>query len=236
VTLTGTNHAGDAVTQGAKNDLTTAYNNAAGQACDSNVTGQDLGSLTLTPGVYCFDSSAGLTGTLTLDAVGDPNAVWIFQLGSTLTTASNSAVSFVNAGSGPAGCNVYWQIGSSATLGTGTSFVGTIMTAEDITLTTGATVLGRVLAQGVGENGAVTLDTNTITVPVCAAAAGGGEDEDEGASRRDRRPTVSGLPNTGGAPIRNDEFPWGLMIVGGVSTAALFLGARSYRRKDISRK
>ncbi len=113
--VTGTTHAGDAVAQQAQSDLTTAYNNLAGQACGTDLTGQDLGGMTLTPGVYCFSTSAQLTGTLTLNAQGNPSAVFVFQIGSTLTTASSSVVQVINGGSN---CNVFWQVGSSATLGT----------------------------------------------------------------------------------------------------------------------
>lgn len=160
----GTIHAADAVAQQAQNDLTTAYNNFAGQPCGTHLTGQDLGGLTLVSGVYCFDSSAQLTGTLTLDAQGDPNAVFIFQIGSTLTTASNSSVEIINGGSS---CNVFWQVGSSAILGTTTSFAGSILALASITLNTGANVSGRLLAQ----NGAVTLDTNEIDAPLCVNPA-----------------------------------------------------------------
>src|ERR1035437_4561013 len=165
--LNGATHFADSTASQAKTDSTNAYDSLAGQGCDLNLTGQDLGGLTLTPGVYCFDSSAGLTGTLTLNALGDPNAVWIFKTGSTLVTHSGSSVAFINGGSGP-GCNVFWQVGSSATLGTTTSFIGTIIAADDITLTTGATVNGRALARGVSSDGTVTLDTNTITPIACA--------------------------------------------------------------------
>ena len=161
LTITGTNHGGDAVTQQAKTDLVTAYNQAAGEGPTSPVAA-DLGGQTLTPGVYNSASSLGLTGNLTLNAGGDPNAVFVFQAGSTLTTASASSVTLVN---GAQACNVYWQVGSSATLGTGSAFRGTVLALTSITLTTGATVEGRVLAR----NGAVTLDTNTITAPKCAA-------------------------------------------------------------------
>ena len=117
----GTIHAGDAVAAQAEVDLTTAYNVLAGEAVDQDLTGQDLGGHTLTPGVYHFSSSAQLTGTLTLDAQGDPNAVFVFQIGSTLTTASNSSVVLIN---GADACNVFWQVGSSATLGTSTHVRG----------------------------------------------------------------------------------------------------------------
>jgi hypothetical protein len=163
ITVGGTNHAGDGVTQQAKNDLVTAYNNAAGQGPTSPIAA-DLGGQTLTPGVYNSASSIGLTGALTLNAGGDPNAVFVFQAGSALTTASGSQVNLIN---GAQSCNVFWQIGSSATLGTGSSFRGTIIALTSITVTTGTTVDGRVLAR----NGAVTLDTDTITKPNCAATA-----------------------------------------------------------------
>jgi hypothetical protein len=163
ITITGTNHNGDSVTQQAKTDLVTAYDNAAGQGPTSPIAA-DLGGQTLVPGVYNSASSIGLTGTLTLNAGGDPNAVFVFQAGSTLTTASGSSVSLTN---GAQACNVFWVVGSSATIGTGSSFRGTVIALTSITLTTGATVEGRVLAR----NGAVTLDTNTITRPSCATPA-----------------------------------------------------------------
>ena len=159
VTLSGgTNHAGDAVTQGAQTDLTTAYNTAAGSGPTTPVAA-DLGGQTLTPGVYNSASSLGLTGKLTLS--GTSSDVWIFQAGSTLTTASGSSVVFIG---GATSCNLFWQIGSSATIGTGSAFKGTIMALTSITVTTGATIDGRALAR----NGAVTLDTNTITRPDCS--------------------------------------------------------------------
>ncbi len=156
-TLTGTLHSNDAVAQGAQTDLTTAYNALAGQACNTSLTGQDLGGLTLTSAVYCFSSSAQLTGTLTLDAQGNPNAVFIFQIGSTLTTASAASVVVINGGSD---CNVFWQVGSSETLGTGSQFVGNTFALTSITLTTSATSHGSLLAR----NGAVTMDTNQVGV------------------------------------------------------------------------
>jgi hypothetical protein len=121
----------------------------------------DLGGQRLTPGVYRSASSLGLTGALTLDGQGNANAVFVFQAGSTLTTASASSVNLVN---GAQTCNVFWQVGSSATLGTASSFRGSILALTSITATTGATVDGRLLAR----NAAVTLDTNTITRSRCA--------------------------------------------------------------------
>jgi hypothetical protein len=158
---TGTNHAGDAVTQGAKSALVTAYGVAAGEGPPAAVS-TDLGGRTLRAGVYKAATSMGLTGALTLDAAGNRDAVFVFQAGSTLTTASGSSVVLLN---GAQACHVFWQVGSSATLGTATRFRGNLLAASSISLTTGATVEGRVLAR----NGAVTMDTNVITRPGCAA-------------------------------------------------------------------
>lgn len=165
VTLYGTNHTGDAVTQAAKIDLLAAYNDAAGRTATTTYGSIfDLGGLTLQSGVYKGPSSFGLTGILTLDAMGDPNAVWVFQAISTLITASDSMVNLI--GGAQAG-NVFWQVGSSATLGTGTDFVGSILASESITVNTGAVTDGRLYAL----NGAVTLDSNVITaVPEPASA------------------------------------------------------------------
>ncbi len=156
----GTIHLNDAVAAQAQSDVTTAFNAIAGTACTVDLSGQNLGGLTLTPGVYCFSSSAQLTGMLTLNALGNPNALFIFKIGSTLTTASASSVQVINPASD---CNVFWQVGSSATLGTSTSFVGNILALSSITLNTGATVHGRVLAR----NGAVTIDTGNVIVAGC---------------------------------------------------------------------
>jgi type VI secretion system secreted protein VgrG len=162
LTITGTNHGGDAVAQGAKTDLVTAYNVAAGEGPTTPVAA-DLTGLTLKPGVYNSASSIGLTGALTLDAGGDPNAVFVFQAGSTLTTGSGSQINLIN---GAQSCNIFWQVGSSATLGTGSTFRGTVLALTSITVTTGVKIDGRVLAR----NGAVTLDTDTITKSTCATA------------------------------------------------------------------
>lgn len=161
----GTIYPGDAVAQQAQSDVTVAYNDLAGRPCDVDLTGTDLGGLTLTEAVYCFSSSAQLTGQLVLDAQGNADALFIFQIGSTLTTASNSSVLIINNGTNDIGCNLYWQVGSSATLGTSTSFAGNILALASITLNTNADVSGRTLAR----NEAVTMDTNDITIPSCAA-------------------------------------------------------------------
>ena len=154
LTLNGVNHGSDAVTQNAKNDLVTAYNATAARAFDI-LYGPifDLGGLRLVSGVYSGPTSFGITGTLTLDAQGNPDAVWIFQAGSTLITASGSTVALTG---GAQACNVFWQVGSSATLGTGADFVGNILALDSITLNTGASVDGRVFAR----NGSVTMDNN----------------------------------------------------------------------------
>jgi len=156
--VTGLTHTGtDAVAIQAQTDATAAYNNAAGQPCDVTLTGQDLGGKTLTPGVYCFASSAQLTGQLILDGQGNPSSVFIFQIGSTLTTASTASVVLIN-GAQPCSSNIFWQVGSSATLGTNTSFTGNILALASITLNTGTVTNGGLYAQ----TGAVTLDSNNV--------------------------------------------------------------------------
>lgn len=158
----GTIHAGDADAARAQSGVTSAYNSLTSQGCTADLTGQDLGGKTLTPGVYCFSSSAQLTGPVTLDAQGNSSAAFVFKIGSTLTTASGSSVRVINGGSA---CNVFWQVGSSATLGTTTAFAGNILALTSITLNTGADLFGRALAR----NGAVTLASNNISG--CAVGA-----------------------------------------------------------------
>jgi hypothetical protein len=164
--LLGTNHGADAVTAQGKLDLTAAYLNAAGQVVTQTVP-TELGGTVLGPGVY--NSTAGtftITGTLTLDGQGDPNAVFIFQAASTLITASSSNVVLIN---GAQACNVVWQVGTSATLGTSSKLVGDILALTSITATTSASTTGRLLAR----NGAVTLDTNAVSLAVCSGGSGG---------------------------------------------------------------
>ncbi|MDP9468126.1 MAG: ice-binding family protein [Chloroflexota bacterium] len=162
VVLTGTNHAGDAVTQGAKADLVTAYNTAFGATPVTVVAGGTLGGQTLVGGVYNAGGvTLGLTGTLILDGENDPDSVWVFQATSDLITASSSTVSFINGGQP---CNVFWQVTSSATLGSGSTFAGTIMALTSITMESGVTLNGRALAR----NGTVTLINDTINRPTCS--------------------------------------------------------------------
>ena len=165
-TVNGAVHATDGVASQAKSDLVTAYNDAAGRTPVNSVSG-DLGGRNLSPGVYKSTSSLGLTGPLTLNAQGDPDAVFIFQVASQLTMATDSSVNLVN---GAQACNVYWQVGSSATLGTRTAFKGTIMALTSISLNDGVAVQGRLLAR----NGAVTLINDTVTRTGCAAGTGPG--------------------------------------------------------------
>jgi hypothetical protein len=159
--INGTIHAADAVANTAKSDLVTAYDDAAGRPVTANHTA--LGGLTLVGGVYnAGGATLDLTGTLTLDGQNDPSSVWIFQATSDLVTASASSVSLVN---GAQACNVFWQVTSSAALGSGSTFVGTIMALASITMADDVTVDGRALAR----NGNVTLINDTITRTTCAA-------------------------------------------------------------------
>jgi uncharacterized repeat protein (TIGR01451 family) len=187
----GATHFADADALGAQNDVTTAYNNLAGQPCTATISA-DLAGSTLNPGVYCSATSMGLSGALTLDAQGDPNAVFIFKVGTALTTGSGSSVRMINGGQS---CNVFWQIGSSATLGTTTTFVGNILALTSITMLTGATDQGRLLAR----TGAVTLDSNNA-VSVCS---GGG--------------AITPI----GTPTLNKAFSQATINPGGVSTLTI---------------
>jgi hypothetical protein len=161
-TVNGATHDNDAVAQQAHLDLTTAYNVAAGQpvAPADDLTGTNLGNRTLNAGAYRYTSSAQLTGALTLDAQGNPNAQFVFEIGSTLTTAGASSVVLIN---GASPCNVYWQVGSSATLDTTTAFQGNLMALSDISLNNGASVTGRVLAR----NGQISLINNVLNLGGC---------------------------------------------------------------------
>lgn len=156
--VNGAVHLNDAIAIQARADAVTAYNVLAGETFTTDLTGQDLGAMTLTTGVYFFSATALLTGTLTLDALGDPAARFDFQIGSTLGTAIGSQVLLIN---GASVSNVYWQVGSSATFLASSVFAGNVLASTSITADSGLVLNGRLLAL----NGAATLDGATLTVP-----------------------------------------------------------------------
>ena len=219
--VTGVKHVTDAPALQAQNDLVTGYNDAANATSTSDKTGVNLGGLDLVPGVYTFSSSAQLTGALTLSG----NGLYIFQIGSTLTTASGSSVLLNN---GAQACGVYWQVGSSATLGAATQFQGNLMALTSITMVTGANILtGRALAR----NGALTLDTNQITPPSGPCNLAPAPTPTPTASAT---PTTSGvgLPVAGGI-AHQPGLPW-LPLALAATIGALLLGlrVRTGRRKS----
>ncbi len=159
IALTGTTHAGDAIAAQAQADALQAFDLLSALGATQNLSGDDLGALghALAPGVYDFSGSAGLTGDLTLDFASDPQGAFVFQIGTTLTTATSSTVTVLD---GSAGSRIYWLVGTSATLGSGTSFVGNILAHTSITLNSGSTILyGRAIA----ISAAVTLNANSIS-------------------------------------------------------------------------
>jgi hypothetical protein len=200
----GTTHVADAAALQAKNDLAAAYSDAAGRPTTATVP-VELGGTTKAPGVY--DSPAGtfgITGAVTLDGQGDPNAVFIFKAASTLITASASTVNLVN---GARSCNVFWQVGSSATLGTNSTLRGNVLALASITVTTGVTVDGRTLAR----TAAVTLDTNAITRPSCDQAPAATTTSLTSSAN----PTRAGQPVTFTATVRastGTALPTGLVV------------------------
>ncbi len=197
----------------AKVDLTTAYNNAAGQTPFTTISG-NIGGRTLIAGTY--RTTGGLTGTLTLDGKGSYSGVWIFQQPTTLITGTSSRVSLIN---GAQPCDVFWQVGSSATIAVSTTFVGNIMALTSIALQTGATLNGRAMAR----NGAVTLDTNRIIRP---SGCGYGVPSGTGA------PTGNVLPASLGVPAElQNEFPWLIVIAAGAAGAVVALGFGTVRRR-----
>jgi Ice-binding-like len=203
--INGETHVGDTVAAEAQADAHVEYNYLAGLPCGTNLSGVDLGGQILTPGVYCFDSSAQLTGTLILDAQGSCDSLFVFQTGSTLTTSVASSVIVINnpcSTSCSGGSNVFWQVGSSATIGTGSQFIGNILANISATLNMGASVAGSVFAL----TGAVTMDTNNISAcgTVVTEPPGGGDGGPCG-------PKVTGggqipVPN----PDSNNQFATGL--------------------------
>jgi hypothetical protein len=158
VVLDGSIHMNDALAMQAHADAFTAYGQLTGETFTTDLSGQNLGGMILMPGVYHFATTAQLTGILTLDTAGDPNAVFHFQIGTTLTTDPASMITLLNGSS----ANIFWQVGTSATIGVNSVFSGNILADQSITVNSGATINGRAIA----INGAVTLDTNTITAPI----------------------------------------------------------------------
>jgi Ice-binding-like len=207
----------------ARNDARIAYNNAKGEAPTRTLTGSDLGSVgTLTPGVFFFSSSAGLTGTLTLSGGG----IYIFQIGSTLTTASSSRV-VLTGGAQP--CDIFWQVGSSATIGGATAFVGNILANTSITMVTAATLNGRALAGLITDSGALTLDTNRIIQP---SGCPGGFTTSFPAPAFVPPPAGNILPATLGVPWELiNEIPWLLVIAVGAGFGATVLVVSNRRRR-----
>jgi hypothetical protein len=171
--VTGRSDIGNAAASRAEADVLSAHQDATGSGPATDMSGVDLGGMTLSPGIYHFGSSAALHGTLTLDGGGASNATFIFQIGSTLTTGTGARVRLIN---GADGCAVFWAVGSSATIGTATSLQGNLMALVSITMTTGATIGvggGRNGGRAFAQNGAITLDTNVIIAPTgpCNAPA-----------------------------------------------------------------
>jgi hypothetical protein len=248
----GTIHVADAAAAQAQADVTTAYNDAAGRSITAT-TAADLGNLQLQGGVYAGPSHGALqlTGPLVLDGAGNPNSVFIFQTDSTLTTASSSTVSLIN---GAQECNVFWQVGSSATLGTGSVFRGNILALASVTVTTGVTVHGRAFA----STAAVTLDTDVFVRPSCALSAppttagGGGGTPTTAAGGTTTTapgggtattvpgagtptlpgtppgapgvPPIAGPPRTGGVPLPSASFPWVAALFAGLAGTAALGG------------
>jgi hypothetical protein len=226
----GATHAADAVALQAQSDVTIAYDALAAQACTGDVTGQDLGGQTLTQGVYCSTSATQLTGALTLDAQGNAAAVFIFKMASTLTTASASSVSVINGGTG---CNVFWQVGSSATIGTTTQFAGNILALTSIALQTGATIVpGRALAR----NGEVTMDNNNVTILGCPGAPAAPTATPAAPTATPAAPTATPAlpllpPATGGPPLESGSSSWTLVLLASLgSLGAVVFGLSAQHR------
>jgi hypothetical protein len=217
--VNGATHNNDAVAAQAQADLTNAYNVAAGQLPATDLSLTNLGNRTLTTGAYQYTSDADLTGVLTLDAQGDPNAQFVFMIASALTTASASAVNLIN---GASPCNVFWQVGSSATLGTTTAFQGNLMALTDISLDNGATVLGRMLAR----NGTISLINNVLDGSMCGSRSTTGS-----------TPTTTGATPTSGPTTLGAVSPAGTVQALPVSQAPVPTrnGTATLRRTSILR-
>ena len=227
VTLHGALHLTDAVAQQAQVDLVTAYDDAAGRTPVTTIA-TELGGTTKDPGVYVSEEGPfEITGTLTLNAHGDPNAVFIFKSASSLITASGSNVRLIN---GARFCRVFWQVTSSVTLGTDSHFVGHIFALTSITVERGATVQGQLLAR----NGSVTLDTNTIRNEFCATITPSSSPSSSATPTGTGTPTPVGLPTTGFAPGA-DGIPWQLPAGIFVVSVILLLAAWRLRAASIRR-
>jgi Ice-binding-like len=241
----GTTNRTNAAAAKARADLTAAYLNAAGRPLDAT-TGANLANAHLGAGVYAGPSKGALqlTGPLVLDGAGDPRSVFIFQTNSKLTTASSSTVTLIN---GAQECNVFWQVGSSATLGTGSVFVGNILALTSISLNNGVTVHGRALAR----NGGVTLINDVFTRPTCALSAPGAGGPGAGGpgspsavppggSGGPGFPPVVGPPVTGVAPLPPGGFPWPAVlltiIMGGVGVTGVVASSRVHARRVSARR
>jgi hypothetical protein len=216
--VNGATHENTAVAAQAQSDLTNAYNVAAGQAVlpADDLSGTDLGNRTLAPGAYRYTSDALLTGALTLDAAGDPNAQFVFLIGSELKTESASSVVLIN---GASPCNVYWQVGSSADIGTTTTFQGSLMALTSISLKNGATVIGRMLAR----NGQVSLINNVLTAPLCETGTV-------------TPPGSPGSDTPGGGAPGDSAAPGGSAAPGAGSTAGPGQGTAGPRKANAIRK
>ena len=162
ITPPSTEEIADAVAAQAQTDATTAYNAAVSSSCTSDKSGVDLGSQTLTPGVYCFSSSASLTGNLNLDGQNDPNAVFIFQIAGDLNVAANAFVELINGGSE---CNILWQVGGSATLNTNSQVIGSVLAKGDVTVNNDVNLIGRAVSQ----TGAVNINAAFFQVNHCTS-------------------------------------------------------------------
>ena len=219
-TRTGALHNGDSVAAQAQLDAitapTSALVNLQGQPCTASFGATIIGVGLLNPGVYCYTSTLGLTGTLTLDAQNNPGAVFIIKVGSSLTAGVGSSVQLIN---GAQPCNVFWAVTTDATVGVGATFVGNLLVGRDISANTGARLSGRALA-----GRAVTLDTNTVEATVCAGAGG----STVACVDSTNNPTITTIPNQVIPPVpAAGSVSVGFTISGAIITDALIVSATS---------
>lgn len=205
--------------------LTAAFTDAAGRT-PATAQGTELGNLTLVSGVYA-STTFGLTGTLTLDAENDPTSVFIFQAASTLITANNSNIVLAN---GADACNIFWVVGTSATLGTGSTLYGHVLAQESITATTGATIYGSLLAR----IGAVTLDTNTIVNNACTTPVVEEEEEETPVVVPPVTPPVeTPVETTTPSPLPATSSPLDIIFMIGGALVLLGAAAWAYKKKSV---